>query len=122
MPTNENITFDAMPGMMASILERLGVIEAKVNHLTLPPVLEKKDVWLNLKGLCDYLPSHPAEQTVYGWTSTHFIPFHKKGKNIAFLKSEIDEWLCQGKSKSHFDLQQEAKDFVNRKNNNRSKL
>ncbi len=45
----------------------------------------------------------------------YFIPFHKQGKSISFLKSEIDEWLCQGKKKSLLDLQHEAEEFVNRK-------
>ncbi len=88
----QRFSFDAMPQMLVAIAEKLDAIEAKVDHLTLPQK-EQKDEWFNLKGLCDYLPSHPAEQTVYGWTSTNFIPFHKRGKSIAFLKSEIDQWL-----------------------------
>lgn len=122
MVSENRISFDAVPEMLASIAKRLEVIEAKVDHLMQPLAPEVKDEWLNLKELCRYLPSHPAEQTVYGWTSTHFIPFHKQGKNIAFRKSEIDEWLCQGKKKSQLDLQREAADFVNRKNNKNRKL
>ena len=91
---NERISFDAMPEMLAAIAQKLESID---------------------KGLCDYLPSHPAEQTVYGWTSTHFIPFHKKGKSIAFRKSEIDQWLQQSHRKSKSDLMLEASQFVNKK-------
>jgi len=87
---NERISFDAMPEMLAAIAQKL-------------------------ESICDYLPSHPAEQTVYGWTSTHFIPFHKKGKSIAFRKSEIDQWLQQGHRKSKADLMREASQFINRK-------
>ncbi len=112
---SDKITFDAMPEMLATIAKRLDSIEAKVDHLSIPHSQEEEDVWFNVKGLCEYLPSHPAEQTVYGWTSTHFIPYHKKGKSITFRKSEIDEWLSQGKKKSQLDLQREAEDFVNNK-------
>jgi hypothetical protein len=111
---DSRITFDEMPAMLATIAERLKSIEDKVNHLTLPQQ-EEKDEWFNIKGLCEYLPSHPAEQTVYGWTSTHFIPFHKRGKNIAFRKSEIDQWLGQGMKKSLQDIQRDAQEFVNHK-------
>ena len=93
MMNESRISFDAMPEMLAAIAQKLESIETKVDNLTIPSNNEEKDEWFNLKGLCDYLPSHPAEQTVYGWTSTHFIPFHKKGKSIAFRKSEIDQWL-----------------------------
>ena len=109
------ITFDEMPQILASIAEKLELISAKVDHLTLPRQESEKDEWLNVKELCNYLPSHPAEQTIYGWTSTHFVPYHKRGKNIAFRKSEIDEWLAQGRIKSQQDLQREAEEFINRK-------
>ena len=72
-----------------------------------------------LKELFDFFPSHPAEQTVYGWTSCHQIPFHKRGKRIMFLKSEIDTWLRDGKVKSEKDLEDEAAQFIKSKRNNR---
>lgn len=115
MMNESRISFDAMPEMLAAIAQKLESIESKVDNLTIPSNKEEKDEWFNLKGLCDYLPSHPAEQTVYGWTSTHFIPFHKKGKSIAFRKSEIDQWLQQGHRRSKAELMLEASQFVNRK-------
>ena len=115
MMNESRISFDAMPEMLAAIAQKLESIESKVDNLTIPSNKEEKDEWFNLKGLCDYLPSHPAEQTVYGWTSTHFIPFHKKGKSIAFRKSEIDLWLQQGRRKSKADLMREASQYINKK-------
>ena len=115
MMNESRISFDAMPEMLAAIAQKLESIESKVDNLTIPSNKEEKDEWFNLKGLCDYLPSHPAEQTVYGWTSTNFIPFHKKGKSIAFRKSEIDQWLQQSHRKSKSDLMLEASKFVNKK-------
>ena len=46
--------------------------------------------WLSVSELSEYLPTHPVEHTIYCWTSNKQIPFHKKGKRIMFLKSEID--------------------------------
>ena len=62
---------------------------------------EPIDQWLNLEELRNYLPDHPAEQTIYGWTSNHTIPFHKKGKKLQFLKSEIDKWLKADNPTTH---------------------
>ena len=89
MMTESRISFDAMPQMLADIAEKLMSIEAKVDNLTVPLQDVGKDEWFNLKGLCDYLPSHPAEQTVYGWTSTHFIPFHKKERILPSLSLKL---------------------------------
>ncbi len=109
------LSFDAVPSVLADIVQKLEVMEQKLDALHLLPAKESGDTWLSLKDLCNYLPSHPSEQTVYGWTSTRFIPYHKQGKRIAFLKSEIDEWLRNGKRKSVADLAREAQEFVNSK-------
>lgn len=55
---------------------------------------------MNVDELCDYLPAKPAKQTVYGWVCEKFIPYHKKGKRLQFMKSEIDEWLLKDDSEN----------------------
>jgi len=104
-------TFDAMPQLMVSILNKLEALERKFDALN-PTCPEEEDVWFSLKELCEYLPTHPAEQTVYGWTSSRSIPFHKKGKNIYFLKSEIDTWLMEDARRSTADIMDEARAYV----------
>lgn len=87
----------------------------KVDKIILP----KKDEgpqWLNVASLIEFLPTHPAEQTIYGWTSARKIPFHKKGKSVIFNKKEIEEWLKSGNyRKSEADLEKEAMEFINNK-------
>lgn len=40
-----------------------------------------------------------SKSTIYGYTHKNIIPFHKTGKNLLFLKSEIIEWAtCQKKA------------------------
>lgn len=51
------------------------------------------DKWLSICDLIDYLPDKTARATIYGWVSQGLIPYHKYGKKLTFLKSEIDEWL-----------------------------
>lgn len=75
----------------------------------------ESDRWFNLQELCEYLPDRPARQTVYGWIGQRLIPFHKKGKKLQFLKSEIDSWLKTDKRKSVAELQADAQQFVNAK-------
>ena len=98
--TEMNLKFDDLPKAISWMMNKLKELDSKLDGITSQPKEEPEDQWLNLKELCSYLPSHPAEQTVYGWTSCHQIPFHKKGKRIMFLKSEIDTWLHESKIKS----------------------
>ena len=108
-------SFEAMSWMM----DKLNELDSKIDGLNNQNQSVPTEQWMNLKELCEYMPSHPAEQTVYGWTSCHLIPFHKRGKRIMFLKSEIDEWLHAGKIKSEKDLENEAAQFIKSKRNTR---
>ena len=114
-----NITFEDLPKAMSWMMDKLNKLDSKIDSLNNIPQVRPADQWMNLKELCEYLPSHPAEQTVYGWTSCHQIPFHKRGKRIMFLKSEIDAWLRDGRVKSEKDLENEAARFIKSKRNNR---
>lgn len=111
----ETITFEDMPKAMVQLMAKLEEIETKLEeiHQVICPCVEER--WMSLKELREYLPSHPAEQTIYGWTSHHNIPYHKRGKRIMFLKSEIDQWLHDGKIKSQIELQKEALRFIQSK-------
>ena len=72
----------------------------------------KEETWFTVTELCAYLPTHPVEHTIYCWTSSREIPYHKRGKRIMFLKSEIDEWLKDNKNKSRNDIMKEALAYV----------
>lgn len=114
---DKNITFEDLPKAMSWMMDKLNKLDSKIDGLNNIPQVRPAGQWMNLKELCEYLPSHPAEQTVYGWTSCHQIPFHKRGKRIMFLKSEIDAWLYDGKRKSQKELAEEAEQFINAKRN-----
>jgi excisionase family DNA binding protein len=34
-----------------------------------------------------------AKQTIYGLVMNNKIPFHKKGKRLYFIESELTEWI-----------------------------
>ena len=114
---DKNITFEDLPKAMSWMIDKLNKLDSKLDGLNSVPQAQSADQWMNLKELCEYLPSHPAEQTVYGWTSCHQIPYHKRGKRIMFLKSEIDAWLHDGKRKSQKELAEEAAQFIKSKRN-----
>ena len=111
----ENITFNDMPQMLAVMYAQLNELGDKVDKL-MPPKKDDESQRLNVAALTELLPTHPAEQTIYGWTSARKIPFHKKGKSVIFNKKEIEEWLREGSyRKSETDLENEAMAFINNK-------
>ena len=95
---DKTITFNEVPGAISNLIEKIDNLEELI-EMSLSP---KKDevIWMNVDELCDYLPAKPAKQTVYGWVCEKFIPYHKKGKRLQFMKSEIDEWLLKDDSEN----------------------
>lgn len=111
-------TLENVPVILQKIMAKLETLEQKMNDLKNNNG-RVEDLWFNIDELCEYLPSKPARQTVYGWTSSHAIPYHKNGKSVVFNKSEIDQWLLNGEVKSQQALMQEAMNFVNSKKRGR---
>ncbi|MGC9151270.1 MAG: helix-turn-helix domain-containing protein [Microbacter sp.] len=109
MFSNE-ISFNDMPQALAYLIGKVERLETLLSATK--SELPESDKWFNLQELCSYLPDKPARQTVYGWIGQKLIPYHKKGKKLQFLKSEIDAWLIGDKHKSVSELQAEAAAFV----------
>lgn len=100
------------------IESRLSNIESLLLDIKHSPIKVKanSETWLDLKELCNYHPDKPSKATVYGWVSAKTIPVHKTGKKLRFLKSEIDNWLLQGKKMTYADTTSEAVLFLSQRN------
>lgn len=111
---SEAITFETMPKAMAYLIGKVEALEqaflSKTEYSATPV-----DLWFNIDELKEYLPDHPAKATIYGWASRKEIPYHKGGKKLRFLKSEIDAWLSSGKRKSQNELKSEAETYCTSK-------
>ena len=107
-------SLEEMPNALSYLIESVEALQSKVNALQHKQA-SNSSKWMDIDELCAYLPSHPAKQTVYGWVSTKQIPVHKINKALAFLQSEIDDWLKNKSHKTQDDLMEEARRFVESK-------
>jgi len=71
-----------------------------------------QDRWFSLEELQGYIPGNPAKATIYGWVHAREIPHKKFGKRLAFLKSEIDEWLKSKRRRTVSEIREEADSYV----------
>ena len=113
MFSNE-ISFNDVPQAVAHLITKVEKIETLLTEKQ--PQTQETDRWLSLDDLCNYHPGHPAKPTVYTWIWQRLIPYHKKGKKVIFLKSEIDSWLKEGRRKTAAEINAEAEHYVNTKN------
>ncbi len=85
------VTFENLP-------QAVGDLHSKIDRLlSQAEVKPDKDFLMSLEQLVDYLPEHPANQTIYGWVSDRKVPYEKHGKRLYFRKSTIDTWLDAGR-------------------------
>lgn len=110
------ITFEQMPKAFTHLTNEV----SEIKRLLL--VLEKStqqtteiDRWFDLAELCNYHPDKPSKPTVYSWVNAGTIPVHKGGKKLRFLKSEIDDWLKQGRKKTLAETASEAEQYCKTK-------
>jgi excisionase family DNA binding protein len=90
------------------IENRLSCIESLILELKHLPQgaepKEPKDEWFSLDKLVEYDPAKRVKATWYSMVSRGEVPYHKSGKHLVFLKSEIDEWLKSSKRNSNADI------------------
>jgi len=107
---SDELSFNDVPQAVAHLINKVDKIETLLS--TKQSQAQESDQWLNLSDLCKYHPDKPAKPTVYAWIGQRSIPYHKKGKKLMFLKSEIDTWLKEGRRKTAAEIQAEAETFV----------
>ena len=84
-------TFETLPMRVEEIDKKLDRLLAQSE------AKPDKDFLMTLEQLVDYLPEHPANQTVYGWVNDRKVPYEKHGKRLYFRKTTIDTWLSNGR-------------------------
>jgi hypothetical protein len=90
----EEITFETLPRAMSELHRKMDMILAKIQP---NPNQKEQDKLFTIELLIEYLPEHPARQTIYGWINFRTIPHEKYGKRLYFRKSAIDFWLANGR-------------------------
>ena len=111
----QSLNFEQLPQAVAMLLSEVKELKALLQNSNQAKV-EPENYWFNLEELCAYLPDRPAKQTVYGWIGQHIIPYHKKGKKLQFLKSEIDAWLLEDQRQTLVQVRAQARrDFEAKK-------
>lgn len=109
----ENLTFNELPQAIEHLIAEVEILKAMIESSN--PNKVEPERWFNVSEVCEYLPNHPTKSAIYTWSSQRYIPCHKKGKRLYFLKSEIDEWLKTGRRKTAAEIHAEAIEYVNRK-------
>ena len=90
-------------------------LERAMNKYINSKTLEPKDESgvLDMKEAAQYLKI--SKQTLYGMTSKRVLAHYKHGHRVYFKKSELDEWINQGKVKTQAEINAEASSYITRR-------
>ncbi|MEB8345095.1 helix-turn-helix domain-containing protein [Flavobacteriaceae bacterium KMM 6898] len=71
---------------------------------------QQEDVFLTIGEACTLI--FLAKPTVYGLVHRNKIPYHKQGKRLYFLKSELLEWIKGGKRQTKSSIEEKANEYL----------
>lgn len=110
----QQITLETLPKAFMHLLDEVKEIRTLLTQSNQEPH-PITDQWFDLNELCNYHPDKPKPATVYGWVFAGKIPVNKGGKKLRFLKSEIDEWLKQGRKLTVAESSLKAEQYLKNK-------
>lgn len=114
MENSQQITLETLPKAFMHLLEEVKEMKVLLIQKNQEP-LSDTEQWFDLVELCNYHPDKPKPATVYGWVFAGKIPVNKGGKKLRFLKSEIDEWLKQGRKATNLESSLKAEQYLKNK-------
>lgn len=71
-----------------------------------------EDIFMNIEETSKLIDL--SVSTVYGLVHKNKIPYHKKGKRLYFLKSEILDWIKSGKIETTSELESRANEYLSK--------
>ena len=109
---NTDLTFNDLPEAVNRLTNEVSELKRLSIQRQAEPPTEQAEQWLDLNDLIQYDPEKRTKPTWYSKISKGEVPYHKRGKKVYFLKSEIDAWLKAGKCKSNAEIEQEAEAYL----------
>ena len=109
--STEGLTLETLPKAFKHLTHEVSEIKRLLLEKSNEQPTET-DRWFDLNELCIYHPDKPSKPTVYGWVNVGTIPVHKGGKKLRFLKSEIDNWLRQGRKNTLAEIASEVDTYL----------
>lgn len=103
--------FENLPNAVAELIKGQSELKALfLNKANPQPEIELPD---NIKGISKL--TELSVPTLYGYVQRNEIPHYKKGNRLKFFKSEIIQWIKEGKVKSLSEIEAEADAYLSNK-------
>ena len=85
-------------------------IAKHLNEVSNPQIHNVEDVFLTIEETANLI--NLSRYTIYGYVHRDTIPYHKRGRRLYFIKSEILTWLKKGKGEDKSTLQNKVDEYL----------
>jgi excisionase family DNA binding protein len=106
------LKFENLPNAVAELIK--GQSELKALFLNKANPQTEIEPPLNIKEVSKL--TELSVPTLYGYVQRNEIPYYKKGNRLKFFKTEIIDWIKEGRVKSISEIETDANTYLSNKN------
>lgn len=111
MDTNE-ISFDKLPQAVAKLLNEVKSIKSLVVE-SQKTLLKEDKIPIGIDEACKLIGK--AKPTVYTLVRKRILPSYKNGKKLYFFRSELLEWIENGRRKTLEEINDDSQSYFKNK-------
>jgi excisionase family DNA binding protein len=113
------LRFEDLPNAVSQILTKLERIESLMLGIIEKPQTDPEKP-LNVREAAEFLGF--SIPTIYGLMHQRAIPYMKPGRRCYFLKSELINYLKDGRRKTYKEIEIEAENYIMQRKMKKSKI
>jgi excisionase family DNA binding protein len=112
------LTFDKLPEAVTMLTKEVSELKRLfIEKQEQPPPPQPEQFNETVQEAADFL--HLTVPTIYSKVSKGELPYMKRGKRLYFSRTELMEYLKEGRKKSNAEIEQEAEAYLS---NNKKEL
>ncbi|HEY0261777.1 MAG TPA: helix-turn-helix domain-containing protein [Chitinophagales bacterium] len=110
----EHITFEELPKVVVQIFNKVEKFETLLlKQIGGQPPQEQQDELLTIQQAAELLKL--TVPTLYGKTAKRELPFMKQGKRLYFSRTELLQYLKDGRKKTNAEIEAEAATYLRKR-------
>ena len=103
----ENLTFEKLPEAVTMLIKEVSELKRLLIEKQEQPTTTPPEQFLTIQEAAEFLSL--AVPTIYSKVSKGELPVMKRSKRLYFSRTELLEYLKDGRKKSNAEIEQEAK-------------
>jgi len=108
-----SLSFDQLPQAVATLTKEVSELKQLLLQKSDQPITIPSEQLLNVKEAADFL--NLSVPTVYSKVSRGELPVMKRGKKLHFSKTELMQYLKDGRKLTNSEIETEAENYLQKR-------